>query len=310
LELLTPTETPTPNIIPVQPSPLPTNTLLPTQAPAPSDSGNSSVTDENRIQFPSGSTWVEVGTHLNEGDTIEYVLSAMKGQVMSLSIEQDWPFTVEVETSTTVLSDPNGQHPFWRGTLPVTGDYFITVKTRTSGNFTLRVAINPPGQTYHYFDYESLQRTATLRYPDEFAPTSSYPTGQFKGGPTFVLQFIRPEFYYPSTNLSEAYFIYSELFDPQSVDTCTQPLPRPETVQGQKMINGYNFTYSESVDVAAGNIFDQVIYRTVYNNICFEMVFYMHSGNIGNYTPGTVVEFDRASLVQKFEAVLSTFTVK
>ena len=62
--------------------------------------------------------------------------------------------------------------------------------------------------------------------------------------------------------------------------------------------------------VAAGNIFDQVIYRTVYENICYEAVFYMHSGNIGNYTPGTVVEFDRGTLLQKFEGILDTFTVQ
>ena len=34
-----------------------------------------------------------------------------------------------------------------------------------------------------------------------------------------------------------------------------------------------------------------------------------HSGNIGNYTPGTVIEFDRNELVQKFEGILATFTV-
>ena len=97
--------------------------------------------------------------------------------------------------------------------------------------------------------------------------------------------------------------------DAQTVSTCTQPLPQLETVTGQKTINGYVFTQSEAVGVGAGNIYDQVIYRTVYNSICYEAVFYMHSGNIGNYTPGTVIEFDRNELVQKFEGILATFTV-
>ena len=87
-------------------------------------------------------------------------------------------------------------------------------------------------------------------------------------------------------------------------------LPQLESVTGQKTINGYTFTQSQAVGVAAGNIYDQVIYRTVYDNLCYEMVLYMHSGNIGNYTPGTVVEFDRVTLLQKFEEVLSMFTVK
>ena len=310
LELAPVTETPTPNILPVQPSPLPTQTLTPTQPPTQSSPGSGPVTNENRIQFPSGGTWVEVGTHLNEGDSIQYVLSALKGQVMSVSVEQNWPFTVEVSDATTSLTDPNSERPFWRGTLPASGDYFITVKTQASEDFSMRVAINPPGQAYQYFDYTNPQDTVSFRYSDEFAPIASMPTGDFKGTPSLVLQFIRPDFYQPTTNLGEAYFLFSSISDSQKVATCMQPLSQLETVQGQKDFNGYTFTQSEAIGVGAGNIYDQVIYRTVYNSICYEVVFYMHSGNIGNYTPGTVVEFDRAALVEKFEGILSTFTLK
>ena len=309
LEPLIPTETPTPDIIPVQPSPLPTNTLSPTQPPAPSNSGGSS-TDENRIQFPAGATWVEVSTHLDEGDKIEYVLSAMKGQVMGISIEQSWPFTVEVADSRTVLTDPDYARPFWRGALPATGDYFITIKTQADGDFSMRVAINPPGQAYQYFDYTNPQGTVTLRYSDEFAPITSSPIGDFKGTPSLVLQLIDPEFFHPTTNLGEAYFLFSTMTDVQTVNTCTQTLSPLETLDGQKTINGYVFTQSEAVGVGAGNIYDQIIYRAVYNNVCYEMVFYMHATNIGNYTPGTVEEYDRASLIQKFEQILNTFRVQ
>ena len=310
LEVPFATETPTPNIVPVQPSPLPTQTLAPTQPPAPTSAGSGSAANENRIEFPKGGTWVEVGTHLEKDASIQYVLSALKGQVMSVVIEQSWPFTVEVEDSTTILTDPDYERPFWRGTLPATGDYFITVKTQASGDFNLRVAINPPGQAYQYFDYTNPQGSVTLRYSDEFAPQATSPVGDFKGTPSLVLHFIRPDFYHPTTNLGEAYFLFSSITDAQKVATCTQPLPQLETIQGQKDFNGYTFTQSETVGVGAGNIYDQVIYRTAYNNVCYEAVFYMHSSNIGNYTPGTVVEFDRAALIQKFEGILSTFTVK
>ena len=309
LELASATETPTPKIVPVLPSPLPTITFTPTLPPPTFNPGINPVTNENRIQFPVGGTWVEVGTHLKEGDSIRYVLSAMKGQVMSASVEQSWPFTVEVAASTTLLTDPNYERPFWRGTLPATQDYFITVKTQATGDFNMRVAINPPGQAYQYFDYKNPQQTAILRYSDDFALTTNIPAGDFKGTSSLVLQFIRPEFYGPTTNLGEAYFLFSTMTDAQTVNTCTQPLSQLETITGQKTINGYAFTQSEAIGVGAGNIYDQVIYRTVYDSICYEAVFYMHSGNIGNYTPGTVVEFDRNALVQKFEQVLNTFSV-
>ena len=312
MELLPASETPTPNIISIQPSPLPTQTLTPTLTQSPTETSSRSipVADENRIQFPTGATWVEVGTHLNEGASIEYVLSALKGQVMSVSIEQNWPFTVEVADSTAVLTDPNYARYFWRGTLPATGDYFVNVKAQATGDFTMRVAINPLGQAYQYFDYENPQQTATLRYSDEFAPVEHMPVGEFKGEPSLVLEFIRPEFFNPTTNLGEAYFLFSTIVDAGTVANCTQPLPQLEEVSGQETINGYAFTKSQAIGVAAGNIYDQVIYRTVYENLCYEAVFYMHSGNIGNYTPGTVVEFDRATLLQKFEGILDTFTVQ
>jgi len=310
LEVPSATETPTPNIVPASPSPLPTVTYTPTLLPTATSSGGGSITDDNRIQFPAGGTWVEVGTHLDEGDSIEYVLSAIDGQVMSVSLEQGWPFTVEVSDSTTVLTNPDYERSFWRDMLPATGDYFIKVNAQASGDFSMRVAINPPGQNYQYFDYVNPQQTVMLRYSDEFAPIENRPVGEFKGQPSLVLEFIRPEFYGPTTNLGEAYFLFSTIVDAQTVATCTDPLPQLESITGEKTINGYTFTESQAVGVAAGNIYDQVIYRTVYDNMCYEMVFYMHSGNIGNYTPGTVVEFDRATLLQKFEGVLSTFTVK
>ena len=304
LEAAPATETPPPVTVTPQPTPLPTKTSTPIPPPT-----NNLLANENRIKFAPGGTWAEVGTHLEGNREIRYVLSAMEGQIMSVSVRQSWPFIVEVASPSGPLIDPNVEHPFWRGILPTTGDYTILVKTHATGDFTLRVAVNPPGAAYQYFDYTDPRHLYTLRYSDEFAPLENLPAGDFKGTPELVLGLIRPDFLSPVTNLGEAYFLFSVMDDAQTVSTCTQPLPQLETVIGQKTINGYIFTQSEAVGVGAGNIYDQVIYRTVYNSICYEAVFYMHSGNIGNYTPGTVIEFDRNELVQKFEGILATFTV-
>ena len=129
--------------------------------------------------------------------------------------------------------------------------------------------------------------------------------------PLFTLAFIDPSFYYPNTNLSEAYLILTGTRDPVTVSTCTQPsTDQPETITGQVTINNYTFTRAEFTDVAAGNLYDQISYRTVFDKKCFELIVLIHSTNIGNYTPGTVVEFDRDALLKKFEAVLDTFIVK
>jgi len=225
-------------------------------------------------------------------------------------VKQSWPFIVEVADEMGLLTNPNYERPFWRGALPDTQDYFITVKAQATGDFTLRVAINPPGQTYQYFDYLDSKRSLALRYSDEFAPISEFPVGAYQGVPSLALMFINLDFYSPKTNLGEAYFLFGEMEDAQTADACSQPTDRIETIKGQKTINNFDFTHIETGDAGAGNIYDQVIYRTFYNSVCYEMVFFMHSGNIGNYTPGTVEEFDRATLLQKFEAILSTLTMQ
>ena len=92
--------------------------------------------------------------------------------------------------------------------------------------------------------------------------------------------------------------------------SCTQPLSPQETLLGQKTFNGIEFTQSEVFGAGAGNIYDLILNRSAVQGVCYEIVFYMHSGNIGNYAPGTVMEFDKTSLVSKFEAVLASFEVQ
>ena len=59
-----------------------------------------------------------------------------------------------------------------------------------------------------------------------------------------------------------------------------------------------------------GRRYDQVFYRTISAGKCFEVIFLIHSSNIGNYPSGTVVEYDRVRLLHKLEEVLDTFNVK
>jgi hypothetical protein len=48
----------------------------------------------------------------------------------------------------------------------------------------------------------------------------------------------------------------------------------------------------------------------VNKNVCYEVIYFIHYTNIGNYTPGTVTEYDSAALMKKLNNVLATFTIK
>jgi hypothetical protein len=231
----------------------------------------------------------------------------MQGQIMSVSVRQGWPITLEITDGSQALTDPNYERPFWRGELPSTGDYYLTLNAYSAGAYTLRVAINPPGQVWQYFDYVDVRHASTIRYSDEFAPTLYSPAGGYGGRFMLTLMFINMDFLTPVTNLSEAYFIYSAMDDEESVASCTEPYSPQETILGQEIINGYEFTKSERFGAGAGNIYHQVFYRAVIESVCYEMILHMHSGNIGNYPPGTVTEFDQAALMARFEEIIASF---
>ena len=296
------TSLPTPTLIP---------TLTPELTPTPQVASNPDA-NATRIRFAPNGTWVELNDSISANTSKRYILSAMQGQIMSVSIPQGLGFSIQVSgIDKKTLSDPLQSLPFWRGVLPSTQDYIVSVNSQVDGPFTLRIAINPPGKVTQNFVFSDPRYLVSLSYSDEFAPTDIQIPVNLKGTPLLTLSFINSAFYSPRTNLSEAYLLLAATADPGIVSTCTQPSTQvAETVTGQVTINNHAFTRSEFSGAAAGNRYVQVTYRTVWADKCIEMVFLIHSTNIGNYPPGTVVEFNLTALQSKFEAVLDTFLAK
>lgn len=282
-----------------------TNTAIPSPAVNPGSSASP-------IQFGPNGTYADVLDSITAGKSKTYSVRALKGQVMSISLHQndeaEWTYiTMQIiGADNSVLCADDCE--FWRGILPATEEYFVTVTPAADTvNFMMRVAINPPGAATQSFVYENKYRNASFSYNDMFAP-AFFPNGQVsKIQPEFVLQFIDTQAY-KNTNLIEAYFLFGSSTDAQLVAACTEPasLAGPETVVGEVSINGVSFTRSEASGVGAGNIYEQTYYRAAHNGTCYEITYFVHYGNIGNYNPGTVKEFDRTALIQKFDQILST----
>ncbi len=308
--------TPTTAVFPTQDIQTPTSTSLPpTSQPIQADS-------PNRIRFNAGGTWMDLADNLNPGTSKTYSLNAMQGQIMSVSVLAGnqagvWGyFPIEIEGSDGTVLCPvevNNECTFWRGKLPSTQDYFIRVKSGGDLiNFTLRVAINPPGKNSQLFQYSNPATGLALSYSDQFAPARFPSSANNKITPELELQFIDTNFY-TNTNLGEVYFLLGSSNDPQMVATCTDPNPNggaPEEAKGNDVINGYNFVHSQSVGAGAGNIYEQEIYRLRDKGICYEVIYFIHYSNIGNYAPGAVVEFNMDELLQKLNGVLDTFDAR
>ncbi|MBC7879434.1 MAG: hypothetical protein H7Y59_19880 [Anaerolineales bacterium] len=277
----------------------------------------------NTIQFAANGTYGDIADSLETGTSKTYTVNAMKGQIMSVSVlpqvpDGNWGYVyLDIKGADgTVLCPqlPDTACMFWRGALPSSQDYSITLTTDSDLSvleFVLRVAINPPGKDIQYFQYTNPISGISLTYPDTFAP--SIPVyGNYKIPPELTLHLIDSKSY-EKTNLSEAYLFVSSSADSQIVSTCTEPYESGggfEQILGDEVINGLTFVHSTSDGAGAGNYYQQEIYRTVHKNRCYEVIYFMHSTNVGNYPAGTVAEFDRDAILEKLSSIFSTFTIE
>jgi hypothetical protein len=295
-------------------TPLPEPTLSVTNTTLPA----SAITPQGSIfpvRFAPNGTYVDIIESIKAGGSKTYSVNAMKGQVMSASVHQNEESELTyismriVGADNSVLCD---SCTFWRGVLPATQDYLVTLTPAADAlDFMMRIAINPPGAATQSFLYENKYRNASLSYTDVFTPALFPGAIAYRIEPELALQFIDTQSY-AHTNLNEAYLIFGSSTDPQVVAHCTEPVSQggPETIVGNVTIHGVSFTKSESTGVGAGNVYEQTYYRAVQDGMCFEITYFIHYGNIGNYDPNAVTEFDRGTLLQRFDEVLSTFTLR
>jgi len=289
---------------------------LPTLTPSVALAG-----ELNIIQFKANGTYTDITDSLAFGSSKTYSINAMKGQIMSVSIlpqipDGGWgyiPIQVKgADGSVLCPQSTDSECMFWRGVLPSSQDYYVTLTPNGDvPQFVMRVAINPPGQELQYFQYNNPATDISLTYPDTFAPALPV-VGNYKTDPELTLNLIDTASY-EKTNLSEAYLFISSTSDSQVVGTCTEPNESgggPEQVIGEEVINGYTFVHSTSDGAGAGNYYQQEIFRMVNNGVCYEVIYFMHSTNVGNYPAGTVAEFNRDALMQKFNNIFSTFSIQ
>jgi hypothetical protein len=310
------TTTLAPATVPASATPTDTPPSIPefTASPSPRNLGTFP------IRFNENGTYADVTDTILAGTSKTYSIRALQGQVMSVSIrqsmERDWtyiPIKVGGADGSNICPQADQECTFWRGVLPKTQDYLVTVTPASDAiDFVLRVAVNPPGVTTQSFEYTSKNQQAALSYSDEFAPVRFPGAEIYKIVPELALEFIDTDSY-TNTNLTEAYFLFGASDRSDVVDTCIEPISRggPEEVIRAVSINGIPFVRSKGGGVAAGNIYEQTYYRTAYQGACYEITFFVHYGNIGAYAPDSgVKEFDAAGLTDKFEDILSTLIIK
>lgn len=142
----------------------------------------------------------------------------------------------------------------------------------------------------------------------------SYPTAYdiddthlYKGlGPSKVIRgvsFTVPASLASGTNLSRDSYLAVESQDVGS-QNCSALLFLGDTNQETFVTeNNVRYSVAHSSEGAAGNLYEETVYAVVNSSPCTAVRYFLHSTQIGNYPPNTVIEFDKGSLTSVFDAM-------
>ncbi len=156
--------------------------------------------------------------------------------------------------------------------------------------------------------YTNKQFGFSMWYPQTASPSEVNFEGYVPLTQTSVISFVLPRAMFDGTNLTEAGVYIGATTSPAIVSSCTKASRNAdEKAAGRTKINGADFSIFTSTGVGAGNIYETKSYRRLLNGACLEIAELLHSGNIGNYTPGAVKEFDHTKFSGILEAIIHTY---
>ena len=280
------------------------NTPPPTQAPTATPSANSGGNgNEVRIQFAAGA----IQWQSPVAPQASYVFGAMQGQSTEILVLQNG----QPADAALALAAPNGQplqtynvgRPDWRGVLPQTGDYHLSIAAPNGvSGMTLVVTIYPLPSEPHPVTDTGVGYTLTYDgayfYPQQAG---------FFPNEVFSLNLAYDDFFV-HTNLSEGYFIMG-LEPINDADTCLNTPPEASIIDAVDTwrINGVDYRHYTSEDAGAGNIYAADIFRTYIHSRCITVYLFTHSTNINNYDPSAGVHpYDADAVMDQFKRVFFT----
>ncbi len=144
--------------------------------------------------------------------------------------------------------------------------------------------------------------TFSITYPREFTIDTSYQYEGVPNKPIDGVSFTIPLTMATGTNLSADSRISVEWLP--RAKTCTGDIFFLDNVRAREMTEGSTiYSVATTSGVGAGNLYEETIYALADSEPCTAIRYFIHSTNLGNYEPGTVRAFDRASLMRQFDTI-------
>ena len=169
---------------------------------------------------------------------------------------------------------------------------------------TLRMyGVPPKAQTDQDVTQVYSNNTFSIRTPSGYATDESYvyqalgPGKDIKG-----VKFTIPATLAEGTNLNRDSYLSVEQVP--GADYCAADLFLD--LPGRGMATDGKQLVASSTGAAAGNRYEEVVYALPDTKPCVAVRYFIHYGVIENYPEGSVRAFDRAALLQQFDAIRST----
>lgn len=169
-----------------------------------------------------------------------------------------------------------------------------------------------PPSTGDWATFTSPTSGFSISYPRGYTvdTTYSYQDGGAAGIPG--VSFTIPEAITKGTNLDADTYVSVETL-PDAV-ACTADLFLSEDPSGTGKVRTVKegeteYSVMQASEGAAGNVYDQYLYALIGSSPCLAVRYFIHSGNMGMYDPGTVHAFDRPALLTQFDKIRKSLVI-
>jgi len=148
-----------------------------------------------------------------------------------------------------------------------------------------------------------------IEYPQDLALEKRIPPGVIEGA-VLRLSLINRT-YYVGTNLVEASLFVGvtpeKAYSSERLTYGPQDSSEHGDLAETRDISGVAFSRVSSWEGAVGNQYGLITYSALQVGSCYTLALFIHCINIHVFDPGTVSEFDRATVLRLFDRVISTF---
>ncbi|MBV9159864.1 MAG: hypothetical protein JO019_04680 [Candidatus Kaiserbacteria bacterium] len=151
--------------------------------------------------------------------------------------------------------------------------------------------------------------TFSVVYPNDFTVDPNYTYTQVNPAkPIAGVKFTIPMTMATGTNLSSDTYVSVEQLP--HAKNCTGDIYLHDNVKAVSMSdNGVTYSVASTTGAGAGNFYEEWVYAISGSSPCTAVRYFIHSGNIGNYPPGTVTEFNKDALTAAFDSIRRSLTL-